>query len=121
MGQDASQNFPLTLVQGATLIKTFTWYGMDGDPVNLAGYTAQMDFRTTVEDTGDPLIELSTGDGSIVINGAAGTITIIISAAITAVLTNGQTMVYNLFLTSGTGIVTPLLAGPAVVQGSTIR
>lgn len=118
---DTSQNFPIRIIQGATKVQQITWYNSDGDVINLTGYTAQMMFRATVEDTGDPIISLSTDDGSIVINGPAGTVTFTISSTITAALANGQTMVYNLFLTDDNGIVTSLFAGPSIVQGSTIR
>jgi len=117
---DASQNFPITLIQGATYTQTITWYNPDGSVVNLSGYTAQMNFRVTVEDTGTPVIQLSTGAGSITINGTAGTVTFTVPASVTQGLSNGQTLVYNLFLTSGTAVVTSLLAGPAFIQGSTI-
>lgn len=120
MNNDPSQNFPLNIIQGATLIQTITYYNPDGSLVNLSGYTAEMVFRTTVQDTGDPIISLSTSSG-IVINGVAGTITFTIPATTTATLTDGQQMVYNLFLTSGAGVVSALLAGPAYVQGSTIQ
>lgn len=119
--QDASQNLPITIVQGATLIQTITYLDPNGDVVNLTGYTADMQFRNTVQDTGSPVIELSTGTGSIVINGPAGTVTYTLSSIISSTLNDGQQLVYNLFLYSPTNVVTPLLAGPAVVQGSSIR
>lgn len=118
--QDPSQNFQLNIVQGATLIQTITYYGSSGDPVDLSGYSAEMFFKTTVQDTGSPIISLSTSSG-IVINGPTGTVTFTVSASTTSELTDGQKMVYNLFITSPSGIVTSLLAGPALVQGSTIQ
>jgi hypothetical protein len=118
---DASQVFPINIVQGATLIRQITYYDTNGNPVNLTGYTADMQFRSTVQDTGSPIIDLSTANGGISINALAGTITFTISSTISAILSDGQQMVYNLFLTSGTGVVTPLLSGPSYVQGSTIR
>lgn len=118
---NASQNLPIAIIQAATLIKTIYYLDPNGDPVNLTSYTAKMMFRTTVEDTGSPIISLSTDDGSIVINASLGIVTITISSAITSLLLDGQQMVYDLFLYSPTGIVTPLLAGPACVYGSTIR
>lgn len=118
---DASQEFPLNIVQGATLIIEITFYDPDGNVVNLTSYTADMIFRKTVEDTGDPIIELSTENGLIVINGTAGTITFTLPANQSVLLFNEQEMVYNLFINSPTNVITPLLAGPAYVQGSTIR
>lgn len=116
-----SQNLPIIIVQGSTVIQTISYLDPDGNIIDLTGYTAQMAFRNTVEDTGEPIFELSTDDNSIVINGPTGTITYTISSTISAALTNGQQMVYNLFIYSPTNIVTALLAGPSYVQGSTIR
>lgn len=116
-----ANNLQLIIVQAATLIRTVTWLNPSGNPVNLSGYTAKMQFRSTVRDTGTPIISLSTSDGSIVINGVAGTVTFTISSSKTAPLSDGQTLWYNLFLTSNTGVVTPLLGGQAIVEGSTIK
>lgn len=121
MNPNPSQSFPLTIIQGATFIQIITYYDSDGNLVDLSGYSADMQFRSTVEDTGSPIIDASTGNGLIVINGTAGSITVAIPAATTAGLSDAQQMVYNLFITSPGGIVTALLAGNAVVQGSTIR
>jgi hypothetical protein len=118
---DASQSFPITIVQGATYILPINYYQPDGSVVNLSGYSADMIFRATVQDTGSPIIEVSTSLGTIIINGVNGIITLTIPSTVTALLQDGQQMYYNLFITSPTGIVTPLLAGPAYVEGSTIR
>lgn len=118
---EPNQNFQINIVQGATVMKTITYINPDGDVVNLTGYTARMMFRTTVQDTGTPIITLSTSDNSIIINGSNGNVSFVISSTITAALSDGQLMYYNLFLYSPTGIVTPLLSGSAIVEGSTIR
>lgn len=120
MNPDPSYNVPLQIVQGTTLIRQIQYLDPYGNPVNLNRYTAAMDFRSTVQDTGNPIISLSTSNSSIVINGVAGTVTFTISSTITSTLTDGQKMVYNLFIYSPTNIVTSLIAGPAYVEGSTI-
>lgn len=118
---DASQNLPLNIIQAATLIKIITYYDKYGNVIDISGYTADMQFRSNVEATGDPIIEASTYNGLIIINGTLGTITISIPSTTTAMLLNGQLMVYNLFITSPGGVVTPLLAGQSIVQGSAIK
>ena len=117
--QDPSQNFPITLIQGATFIMSITWYDPDGNPVDLTGYSARMVWRGTVQDTGNPIIDLSTTNGLITISGSLLTFTV--PAATTTTLEDGQQMVYNLFITSPTNIVNPLMAGPSICQGSTIQ
>ncbi len=119
--QDPSQTVPLTIIQGATFYQLITWYGPDGAVIDLTDYTADMQFRATVEDTGAPIIDISTAGGGIVLGGAAGTVALTISSTTTSALTNGQQMAYNLFVTSPGGVVYPLMAGTAYVQGSTIR
>lgn len=118
---DPSQNIPLSIVQAATFVQQFTWYGPDGTPVDLTGYSADMQFRGTVEDTGIAIIDASTGNGKIVLGGTSGTITVTISSTTTSALADGLQMVWNLFLTSPSNIIYPLAAGPATVFGSTIR
>lgn len=119
MINNPSQNFPITIIQGATLSQTLNYFDPNGNPVDLTGYTADMQWRSTVEDTGSPILESSTGNGLIIISG--NTLTYSVTSVSTSPLTNGQQMVYNLFITSPGGIVTALLAGPSYVQGSTIR
>lgn len=115
------KGFPLQLVQGATWTKEITYLDPDENAVNLSGYTAAMMFRDTVEATGSPIISLTTSNNSIVINGANGTITPIISSTITAGLNPGDTLYYDLFIYSNTGIATRLLSGTACVSGSVTR
>jgi hypothetical protein len=95
--------------QGATFSETFTWLQADQQtPVNLTGFSADMQVRT--EAGGTLLAEFSTSGASISLGGSAGTITLSASATTTAGWTwdGGY---YDLHLTSGAGVVTTLLAG----------
>lgn len=78
-------------------------------PVNLTGWTARMQIRSSVSDS-NIIIELNTTNGGIVLGGAAGTINLLATAAQTALFTF-QNAVYDLTLTDPTGVVTNLLAG----------
>ncbi len=118
---DSSQNFPLVIPQGATYIRTIEYLDSDEEAINLTGYTALMQFRNTVESEGDPIIELSTSDGTITITALTGLITISIPASTTEALDNALEMVYDLFIYSPTNIATRLLAGNATVSGSVTR
>lgn len=102
----------LTIYQGATFSVTLTWT-TDGSPVNLTGYTADMMVKNGQTD----VVELSTTNGRIALGGSAGTITLTIDADDTAALTPVHAD-YDLLLTSGTGVVVPLLAGLVTVRES---
>lgn len=78
-------------------------------PVDLTGYTARMQIRPTVTDP-TIIIELNTTNGGIALGAAAGTINLLITAVQSALFTF-QNAVYDLTLTSPTGVVTNLLAG----------
>jgi hypothetical protein len=121
MTPNPSQNFQINIIQGATLMQTITYYDYSGNIIDLTGYTANMQWRSTVEDTGTPIISLSTSNGLIIISGVKGEVTYIIPSYITSTLSNNQLLKYNLFLTSPGGIVTALLGGQSIVEGTTIR
>jgi hypothetical protein len=78
-----------------------------------------MQVRATLE-AATALIELTTANGRIALGGAAGTITLSISATDTEALTSGRA-VYDLELVSGSGIVTRLLQGVATISRNVTR
>lgn len=100
--------FP-SIVQGETWTRVIDWKDSDGDLVDLTGYSARLQFRR-----GSALVlELASGDG-ITLGGTAGTITLTIDAEATADLEAG-TLDFDLFLTSGSGVVTRILVGEVAV------
>jgi len=107
--------YSTTIITGETFGRVITWQDSSGSPYDLTGFSARMQLRTK---SGGTLVkELNTTSGGIVLGGSAGTITVSISAADTAALTP-QDMVYDLFVTSGSGIVTRLLVGSIPVVKS---
>lgn len=114
----AATTYDLLIEQGATFSQVIT-YKESGVAVNLTGYTARMQVRSTLE-SAEALIELTTANGRIALGGAAGTITLTISATDTAALTAGRG-VYDLELVSGSGIVTRLLQGVATISRNVTR
>lgn len=106
----------LVCEQGTTF--TFAFTIKTGDTAwNLTNYDATMTVRpftgsatTTVSATND--------NGKIALGGAAGTVTVTLSAATTADFSPGK-YVYDLVLDSGT-VVTRLLEGKFVVTASVI-
>lgn len=115
----SSSRHNFTIEQGATLMKPFIWKDSDGVPVDLTGYTAKMQVRQSPQ-SGTVLLELSTSNGRITLGGAAGTITLALTAAITAAIA-WRRGVYDIELTSGDGTVTRLLEGEIQVSKEVTR
>lgn len=104
--------------QGATLERVITYTDPDGVIINLTSYTALMQVRSTAA-SATVILELSTGSG-ITINGAAGTLTLLVSAADMTALTPGS-YVYDLEITSPGSVVTRLIEGKFAVKAEVTR
>ncbi len=91
-------------------------------PIDLDGFTARLQIRSTEEATGDPLVELTTENGGITLDNTAKTITITIAASATEDL-EFLTGVYDLELVSddATPVVTQLLKGSVTVEEEVTR
>jgi len=114
----AATTYDLLIEQGANFSQVIT-YKENGLAVDLTGYTARLQARATLE-SASTLVELTTANSRIALGGAAGTITLTISATDTAALTSGRG-VYDLELVSGGGIVTRLLQGVATISRNVTR
>lgn len=88
--------------QGATWSQGL-FYGSDSvTPVPMAGWSARMQIRRSV---GSPvLVELSTANGRIVLHASNGSVSLLLSAAVTAAL-NFTTAIYDIELTNAAGTV----------------
>lgn len=104
----------ITIEQGSDFTPVMTWKDQNGTAIDLSGYTARMQIRESVEATSF-IHELTTGNGELVLGGAAGTITFAIPSATTTAF-SFDTAVYDLELISGTGIVTRLLKGDVTLS-----
>jgi hypothetical protein len=107
----------LDCYQGANFDYTLTWQ-TNGTAVNLTGYGARMQVRTTVDSTA-VAFSLTAGTG-ITLGGTVGTIVLAASSTATAAL-NANQYVYDLELVSGAGYVTRLVQGNFVVYGEVTR
>lgn len=115
----AAGKYDFEIEQGTSLAKPFVWKDGDGVPVDLSGYTARMQVRQSV--TSDTVLqELLSTDGTIVLGGAAGTITLTLSATAMAAITwkRGK---YDLELVASNGFVTRLLEGVVTVSKEVTR
>ncbi len=112
-------NYNLVIYQGANLSQVFTWQDSNQTPVNLTGYTARMQARTSI--TADPpFISLTTENGGIALGGSAGTVTLTMTAAQTASIIE-TVGVYDLELVSPSGIVTRFLQGAVIISREVTR
>lgn len=115
--------YDFDLEQGATFDYTLTWVDQQNTPVNLTGYTARMQFRPGTPDNPTVALELTSpvsGGVGITLGGAAGTIRLQATAALTAALT-AVPHSYDLELTDGAGVVTRLIRGIANVTREVTR
>jgi hypothetical protein len=105
-----------TVWRGGTFRTRLTLYTDAGiTPRDLTGYTARLVCENP--DTDEILLNLTTGNGGIEIDGLLGTIDLYISDEATQAITwnVGQ---YELKITSPSGDTDPLLYGSIVVKGS---
>lgn len=104
--------------RGETLQRVFTYKDADGVAVDLTGYSASMQVRKSLTD--GVALELSTVNSRITLGGAAGTVTLLVSATDTATIDVGQYF-YDLELTSGSSVVTRLIEGRMQVKEAYTR
>ena len=110
--------YNITVVNGTTFTLAPQWL-INNLPVNLTGYSADMQVR----DVSNNLIaELSTANGKAVITAATGTVTLTLTATQTAsgVLPAGS-YTYALNLTDSSSNVYQILQGAFVVSASVVQ
>ena len=106
--------------QGATFQQVLTLKDSSGTLINLTVFTSgEMDLRANPE-SDTAIVTLTTANGGITLGGSAGTVTLLISATNTANLT-AQDGVYDLEITSGTGVVSRLLEGSFSIRRNISR
>lgn len=123
-----SGRYDIVVDQGSTFRKTITWKDSSGSAVNLTGYTARMQARTTMS-ASSTIVQLTTANGGITLGGSAGTIDLYISdtdtaefpTAVPSGFSDALVGVYDLELISGSGDVTRLLHGDFIVNPEVTR
>lgn len=104
--------------KGSTFSRTLTWK-VNGSPVNLTNYTARMQARTS-HASSTAVLDMTTANSKITLGGTAGTITLTLSAADTAAITQ-TSLTYDLELVSAGGVVTRLVEGQIVLTPEVTR
>lgn len=111
----------LVIDQFATFKTAFRWQTKGtGTPVNLTGYSAQMQIRRTPADATALVSLTSAANGGITIEGTEGRVNIEISAATTSNLAPGR-YVYDLVLTDLSSKKKRLVEGVVIVDAGVTR
>lgn len=106
-----------TVTNGATGI--YISGGIATAPVNVTGYTAELQMRSLPQDP-TAVLTLTSASGAISITGASGEFAVHATAAQTRAIDEG-TYYYDIEITSSTGIVTRLAQGQIVVTPEVTR
>lgn len=109
----------LVIDQGATLRESFTYKDSDNAVVDLTGYTARSQVRSSYT-SATTILNLTSQAGTLTITANTGTIAFNVSATTTAALTPGN-YVWDLELVDATGIVTRLVGGTCTVTPEVTR
>jgi hypothetical protein len=115
----AAATYNFEIEQGATLTKPFVWKTNINNPIDITGYVARMQIRSSVKST-EILLELTTENDRIVLGTTEGTITLQLDAITTSNI-NWTKGVYDLELISADGIVTRLIQGDITVSKEVTR
>lgn len=105
--------------QGATFDQTILYTDASDTPIDLTSYTAEMHVRATVASAGT-IIELSTSDSSIILDGVNGTIELLITATDMTAITAGK-YYYDLELYGPDDLIIRLIEGRFTVKAEVTR
>jgi len=104
----------LVIQQGADFEHVVSVQNSNGSVFSLVGYSARMQIRAT-KSSALPLLDLTTVNGRLVINGAAGQVTITLTNAETTLLLF-DSGVYDLEIVSPAAKVSRIIAGNVTVS-----
>ena len=110
----------ISLTHGKDLPFTLTWHtdSTKTAQVDLTGYSAKFQIRTSVADKGTPLLEYTSGV-EITLGGAAGTI--VFNLADTDNVFGDAELYYELEMTDAAGLKRPLIGGKAASTTAVVK
>jgi hypothetical protein len=114
-----AENYELKIDQGASLELSFLFADENNVPINLTGYTARMQLRTSYTAPTHAL-ELTTENNRILLTPLEGKMTLSLPASVTTTIIP-QRYVYDVELVSPTGFVTRAIEGDAIVTPEVTR
>ena len=94
--------YHFTIEQGTSFSKPFVYKDSLGLPIDLSGFTARMQMRPS-KSSSMVLLDLTTENGGIVIDGPAGAVTLVFTEAMTSALSRSG--VYDLELVNGSTVM----------------
>jgi hypothetical protein len=116
-----SGTYAITIRKGTSFSLQLRWLDNTDAPVNLTGFTARMHVRAS-KAASSTITTLTTENGRIVLGGAAGTITLQMTAADTTATSLAEGFYfYALELVSPGSLVTSLLEGRVSVEPEVTR
>lgn len=117
----AAGKLNLLVEQGATFRRVLALQDAAGAAIDLTGFTARMQARAKVADPNPPLLDLTSSPAAgLAVDGAAGTVTVVLTDEQTAALT-WTAAVYDLEVESAGGEVTRVVQGTIKVSPEVTR
>lgn len=123
--------YDITFEEGADFDHTWTWWIPDPTDFtekprkikkDLSGWTGRAQVRRTVDAADPPLLDLTVGNGGVVINGPVGAVQLKVSAAqLSALPADFAKGVWAIELTDPTAKVTRFLEGRVIVSAEVVR
>ena len=111
--------YQIEIQQGADFERIITWIDGNSTPIDVTNYTAKLQIRNRIESE-NTLLELSTGNGGIIIGNIDGKITIKIDAATSSAFIWSEG-IYALEITSPMNITARLIEGRVNVKKEIVR
>lgn len=115
----AAGTYNFTIEQGTTFSREIVWKDDQDNPIDVTGYTARMQIRSSVADA-TVLLELTSENGRITVGTTDGKFTLSITDADTTAIT-WASGVYDLEVIDGSSDVTRLLKGTITVDKEVTR
>lgn len=110
----------LFIDQGATFRQSLLVQNDDGTAVNLTGYSARMQARVAAAAQGQPVLEMSTADGRLIITPQPGRVDLVLTPEETEALPPVR-LVYDLELIEPGGGVVRLVQGDVAISREVTR
>lgn len=121
----AAGKYNLTIEQGTTINLTLLYKDSGSNPIDLTGYGAKMQIKSTYADKNPRTFltlssSLNADNTGLTLGGTTGSINIYVSAASSSAI-NFDAAIYDLEITSATGVVTRILEGNAKLNREVTR
>ncbi len=113
------QELDILLYRGDSFTHQLIWKDLTGTPIDLSDYSARMQVRRSLASSAFICEVTDLFNGQLVLGGKAGTIDIVLTPSETDIETEEN--VYDLEVTSPTGVVTTLVHGDFLVRQDITR